>query len=143
MGQAGETVEHVRLCCLVDNRAGGVCEGVGGRINACRGIVSTDDLGGRLIVAEGTIIYVDAIVVGIADGRWFGINFVSKNKAPKRQDTYVIMWVSGWIFVVYGGGQLSQPWRDSVRTRTGIAGGGVKICPDHFLRNEMTMNTEG
>ena len=122
VGQAGGGVEHVRLCCLVDNRAGGVCEGVGGRINACRGIVSTNDLGGRRIVAEGTIIYVDAIVVGIADGRWFGMNFVAKNKAPKRQDTYVIAWVSGWYSVVGGGDQLPQPWRNSVQPRTGIGG---------------------
>ena len=125
VGQAGGTVEHVRLCCLVDNCTGGVCEGAGGRIDACRGIVSTNDVGGRLFVAEGPIIYVDAIVVGIADGRCFGIHFVSKNEAPKRQDTYVIAWVSGWNFSVGGDDQLSQAWRNSVRTRTGIAGGGV------------------
>ena len=67
MGQAGETVEHVRLCCLVDNCTGGVCEGAGGRIDACRGIVSTNDVGGRLIAAQGVIIYVYAVVVGVAD----------------------------------------------------------------------------
>ena len=71
---------------------------------------------------RATIIYVDAIVVGIADGRWFGMNFVAKNKAPKRQDTYVIAWVSGWYSVVGGGDQLPQPWRNSVQPRTGIGG---------------------
>ena len=55
------------------------------------GLFRQNDVRGRLITAEGPIIYVDAIVVGIADGRWLGMNFVSKNEAPKRQDPYVIV----------------------------------------------------
>ena len=49
----------------------------------------------------------------------------------------------GKDFLVGEKHQVSQAWQDGVRTRTGISGGGVKICPDHFLRNEMTMNAEG
>ena len=42
-------------------------EGQGGRINACGGIVARNDVGGRLIAAQGAIIHVYAVVVGVAD----------------------------------------------------------------------------
>ena len=67
VGQAGGTVKHVGLCCLVDNCTASVFEGPGGRINACGGIVATNDVGGRLIAAQGAIINVYAVVVGVAD----------------------------------------------------------------------------
>ena len=71
------------------------------------------------------------------------MNVVPGDVAPKRQNANVIARVWGGIFLVCDDHQLSEACRNGVRTRTGIAGGGVKICPDHILGNEMTMKTEG
>ena len=70
--KAGGRVEHVRLCWLLGDCAGGVGERVGGGIDACRGIVSTNEVRGRLVAAKGPIINVDKIVVGIAAGEGLG-----------------------------------------------------------------------
>ena len=100
VGEAGGAVKDVRLCRLLDNGASGVGECVRGGIDAGRGIVSTNDVRGRLVPAKRPIINVDKIVVGIADGRRAGMNLVAENKAPKRQSTYMIMFVSRRNFVI-------------------------------------------
>ena len=69
VGQADGTVKYVGLCCLVDNCTGSVFESPGGRINACGGIVATNDVGGRLVAAQGAITNVYAVMVGVDDGQ--------------------------------------------------------------------------
>ena len=70
VGHVGGTVKHVGLRSLVDDCTAGVFEGQGGRINACGGIVATNDVGGRLVAAQSAIINVYAVVVGVAvDGQ--------------------------------------------------------------------------
>ena len=70
VGHAGGPVKHVGLSCLVDDCTGSVFEGPEGRINACGGIIATNDVGRRLVAAEGAIINVYAVVVGVAvDGQ--------------------------------------------------------------------------
>lgn len=51
VGEAGGAVKDVRLCRLLDNGASCVGECVRGGIDAGRGIVSTNDVRGRLVPA--------------------------------------------------------------------------------------------
>ena len=67
VGQAGGPVKHVGLSCLVINCTASVFEAPGGRINACGGIIETNNVGGRLIAAQGRITNVYVVVVGVAD----------------------------------------------------------------------------
>ena len=69
VGQAGGPVKHVGLSCLVDDCTASVFEGLGGRIDAGGGIIATNDVGGRLVTAQGVFINVYAVVVGIVDGQ--------------------------------------------------------------------------
>ena len=66
VGQAGGPVKHAGLSCLVDDGTASVFEGLGGRLDAGGGIITTNEVGGRLVAAEGTIINVYAVVVGVA-----------------------------------------------------------------------------
>ena len=54
----------------MDDCTASVFDGLGGRIDAGGGIIATNEVGGRLVAAEGAIIHVYAVGVGVAvDGQ--------------------------------------------------------------------------